>query len=198
MINENFIFLGAAIGSIGGIFYLIDVLKGRVKPNRVSWFLWALAPLIAFTAQIQQGVGLESVLTFSVGFIPLLIFIASFVNKKSEWKLTKFDFACGALSMLGIFLWLITKDANLAILFAIVADTLASIPTIVKSWKEPETENYWVFLGGIINSGVALLIIKDWNFATASFSLYIFILSILFTLLIKFKLGLKLSKNIHT
>lgn len=194
MINENFIFLGAAVGSIGGLFYLIDVLKGKVKPNRVSWFLWALAPLIAFTAQIQQGVGLESVLTFSVGFIPLLIFIASFVNKKSEWKLTKFDFICGALSILGIFLWLITKDANLAILFAIIADTLASIPTIVKSWKEPETENYWVFLGGIINSGVALLIIKEWNFATASFSLYILVLSILFTLLIKFKLGPRLSK----
>lgn len=189
MINENFVFLGFAITLIGLFSYLKDTIQGKVQPNRVTWFLWALAPLIAFTAQIQEGVGLEAVLTFSVGFNPLLVFLASFLNKKAQWKLTKFDFICGGLSVLGLILWFITKDPIMAIVFAILADTLAALPTIVKSWKEPETENYWPFLTAIINSGIALLIIKDWNFATAGFTLYIFSLCVLLTVLIKFKLG---------
>lgn len=195
MINENFIFLGFAIGLLGTFSYLKDTIQGKAKPNRVSWFLWALAPLIAFTAQIQEGVGLEAVLTFSVGFSPLLVFLASFLNKKAEWKLTKFDLICGALSVLGIIMWIITKDAILAILFAILADALASLPTIIKSWKEPETENYWAFLTAGINSGIALLIIKDWNFATAAFTIYIFAVCVLLFALIKFKLGTRFRKS---
>src|SRR5207244_4891005 len=109
MINQNFVIVGAIIAAVGGLSYLLDTLKGKVKPNRVSFLLWSIAPLIAFAAQIKQGVGLESLMTFSTGFLPLTIFIASFANKKAEWKVTKFDLICGALSIFGLILWLITK-----------------------------------------------------------------------------------------
>lgn len=55
MINENFIFVGAVLSLVGSLNYVINTLKGRTKPNRVTWFLWALAPLIAFSAEIQKG-----------------------------------------------------------------------------------------------------------------------------------------------
>jgi len=46
--------------------------------------------LIAFKAQIKEGVGIhQALLTFMVGFIPLIIFIASFINKKAYWKIGK-------------------------------------------------------------------------------------------------------------
>src|SRR5918992_4551489 len=32
--------------ALGALSYLIDTLKGKVQPNKVSWFVWALAPLI--------------------------------------------------------------------------------------------------------------------------------------------------------
>lgn len=195
MIDERFIILGVIIGSIGMISYLIDTIKGKVKPNRVTWLLWALAPLIAFAAEIKQGVGLHSLMTFSVGFGPLLIFSASFLNKKAYWKLTKLDYICGGLSILGLILWFITKIDNLAILFAIFADATAAIPTIVKSWKAPETENYKVFFFGTINASLTLLAIKIWSFAHYAFPIYIFVLCVFLAILIKFKLGKKFSKN---
>ncbi len=88
MLSQNFVIIGTLIGTAGAIAYLWDTIKGKVKPNRVSFLLWAIAPMIAFVAQIQQGVGLESLMTFSTGFLPLLTFIASFTNKKAEWKIT--------------------------------------------------------------------------------------------------------------
>lgn len=189
MIDERFIFVGAAINLYGTLSYLLSTLKGETKPNRVTWFLWALAPLIAFVAQIYQGVGLSAVMTFVVGFGPLLIFIASFVNKKSEWKVSNFDLICGGLALIGIIFWAVTRTGNIAILFAILADGLAAIPTLIKSFYEPETENYKAFLFAGINSLIALSIIKQWDFANAAFPLYIFVICLIFVLLIKFKLG---------
>lgn len=101
MLHPNFVILGAIINFLGGLSYFIATLKGKVKPNRVTWFLWALAPLIAFSAEIGEGVGIQSLLTFMVGFNPLLIFFASFVNKKAEWRLGTLDYVMGGAFFVG-------------------------------------------------------------------------------------------------
>ncbi len=190
MINENFAFLAVIIFSLGSIGYIIDTIRGRVKPNRVSWFIWTLAPLVAFIAQLKQGVGIhQSLLTFMVGFIPLIIFISSFVNKKAYWEIGKLDIICGALSLIGLFLWYITGTGNIAIFFSIVADGLAALPTIVKSYEFPETENYFIFFTNAIAAVITLLTIKVWNFQAAGFTIYILLVTTLLTVLIKFKIG---------
>jgi hypothetical protein len=143
MLPGYFIIIGTLIGASGAVVYLIKTVKGKVKPNRVSFLLWSVAPFIAFFAQINQGVGLEALMTFSTGFLPLTVFIASFVNKKAEWKLTWFDLICGILSLMGLVLWMITKVGNVAIFFSIIADGLAAVPTIVKAYKYPDTEIAW-------------------------------------------------------
>jgi hypothetical protein len=194
MLNENFVLLGAVFNVIGGISYLISTIKGKTKPNRITWFLWFLAPAVAFSAEISQGVGIRSLMTFMVGFNPLLIFLASFINKKSQWNITRFDLICGALSIIGLLFWYLTKVGNVAILFSIIADGLAGIPTILKSFKYPETENYKVFLGGAISAIITLLTIKIWTFAQYAFPTYILTINILLISLIKFRLGKKLEK----
>lgn len=173
MINENFVYLGLAIYICGALSYLIDTLKGKTKPNRVTFFFWAAAPLIAFAAEIKQGVGVQSLMTFIVGFNPLVILIASFVNKKAYWKLQKIDYSCGILAMLGLVLWWIIKDANIAIFFAIIADFIACIPTLVKINKFPETENNWLYIAAILNGLITLLTIQIWNFEHYAFPVYL-------------------------
>ena len=167
MLNPNFVIIGSLIGAAGSLAYLIDTVKGKVKPNRVSFLLWSIAPLIAFAAQMKQGVGLESLMTFSTGFLPLTVFVASFVNKKAEWKVTRFDLICGVLSIVGLALWLITRVGNVAIFFSIVADGLAAVPTIVKAYKYPETELAWPWMATVIGVVLTLLTIKDWSFANS-------------------------------
>src|SRR5260221_11192052 len=159
MLNPNFVILGVLIGSIGGVSYLIDTLKGKVKPNKVSYLLWTLAPSIILAAQIQEGVGIQVLMTLSFVLIPLLIFIAFFLNKKAKWKVTKFDLFCGSFSVLGLILWYITKQGNVAIIFSLLADGFAALPTLIKSYHHPETESGWPYLMGTINSIITLLTI---------------------------------------
>src|SRR5437868_1418676 len=98
MLSQNFVYLGILIGSIGFISYFISTVRGKVRPNKVSFALWSIAPLIAFFAEINQKVGTQSLLTLSVGVFPLAIFLGSFIDKKAYWKIKKIDLLCGVFS----------------------------------------------------------------------------------------------------
>ena len=99
---EYLIFIGALAQFIGTISYIKETLAGRAKPNRVTWLLWAIAPMIGTFAAISSGVTWAILPVFMAGFNPLLVFIISFWNKKSYWKLNKIDYGCGILSALSL------------------------------------------------------------------------------------------------
>lgn len=192
MIDERFVIVGAVINMLGIASYVVDTIKGRVRPNRVTWFLWTLAPLVAFSAEVQHGVGLTALLTFTVGFGPLCVLVASFVARGAPWKLTKLDACCGILSIAGLALWQLTGSGSLAILCSILADGLAAVPTVAKSFKEPESESWPAFLTFGISALITLLALRTWDFAHVAFPLYIFILYVLLVVLVAGKLGPRL------
>jgi hypothetical protein len=196
MLHSNFVIIGTLIGAAGSVAYLIDTVKGKVKPNRVSFLLWSVIPMIAFFAQIQQGVGLEALMTFSAGFLPFTVFIASFTNKQAEWRLTRFDILCGILSLLGVALWMITNVGNVAIFFSIVADALAAVPTLVKAYKYPDTEIAWPWIATVVGVILTLLTLTTLTFANSGFIIYILIVNMLIYSLVKFRLGEKLQSKI--
>lgn len=189
MLPPQFVIIGTLIGAFGSIAYLIDTVRGKIRPNRVSFLLWSIAPLIAFAAQVKQGVGIESLMTLATGFLPLLIFIASFVNKAAEWKITRFDLVCGAFSLLGLVLWLVTKVGNIAILFSIIADGLAAVPTIVKAYHFPDTELAWPWLTAPLGIFLTLLTLTELSFANSAFIIYILLVNLLIYGLVQFRIG---------
>jgi len=196
MLPSYFIIVGTLIGASGSIAYLIDTVKGKIKPNRVSFLLWSIAPIIAFFAQISQGVGLEALMTFSTGFLPLTVFLASFVNKQAKWRITGFDMVCGILSLLGLVLWMITKMGNVAIIFSIVADGFAAIPTIVKAYKYPHTELAWPWIATVFGIILTLFTLSTFTFANCGFILYILVVNTLIFILVQFKFGeIRQSEN---
>ncbi len=193
MLHSNFIIIGTLIGAAGSIAYVTETVKGKVKPNRVTFLLWSIVPFIAFSAQIRQGVGLEALMTFSTGFMPLTVFIASFVNLQAVWKVTWFDLTCGVLSLVGLMLWMITKVGNVAIFFSIVADGLAAVPTIVKACRYPDTEIAWPWIATVVGVILTLLTISKFTFANCGFILYILVVNTLIFSLVQFRLGEKLQ-----
>ena len=188
MLDERFVILGSLIALGGGMLYLIETLQGKLKPNRVSFLLWSVVPLIAFIAEIEKGVGLQSLLTFMAGFNPLLILLASFTNKNAYWKLQRLDYVFGGIATGGVALWLLTGEGNLAIAFAILADGLAAIPTFVKTYKAPQTENPITYLTITINAALTLMTIRIWDFAHYAFPLYVLIMGGILFFMIKLRL----------
>lgn len=194
MLNPNFVFVGIVINAIGLSSYFLDTIKGKIKPNKVSFALWSLAPLIAFLAEFKQGVGIQSLMVLSTGLFPIIILIGTFLNKKAYWKITKFDLYCGAFSLVGLLLWQVTKVGNIAIFFSILADGLAYVPTIRKAYTNPETESAWPWFAVALNGLFTLLTIKSWNFANSAFPLYFLLANLVVFIVVQFKLG-KRKKN---
>jgi hypothetical protein len=189
MLDVHFVILGAACSLTGEALYIRDTVVGRTRPNRVTWLLWGAAPMVAFAGEVGAGVGLRALMTFSIGLGPLLVFSASFLNRRAVWRIGRLDWACGALSVAGVVVLVVSRQGVLAIGAAIAADLLAGIPTVVKSWRAPETESATAYWGSLANAGITLLTVTTVTAAVVAFPLYIAALCALEVLLVAGRLG---------
>ena len=178
MAYEWIVFAGAGAQLLGISSYIKETLRGNTKPNKVTWLMWAIAPLIGSFAAFSDGVGLPALPVFMAGFGPLLVFIASFMNPKAYWKLERFDYLCGLFSVLALALWGITNNPAVAIMFAIASDGFASVPTLIKSWKYPETENVHPYITGLFSALTSLAAISLWGFSAYAFPAYLVMINI--------------------
>jgi hypothetical protein len=175
---EHLVFVAALGSLLAASVYVRSMFKGQTKPNRITWLMWTIAPLVATAASISNGVGWAVIPVFMSGFTPLLVFTASFFSKKAYWKLSTFDYVCGILSGLAVVLWLLTSNPNLAIIFAIISDALAAVPTLTKAWHNPETESAWPFIIGTFSPLTSFLAATTWTFSELAFPIYLIAINV--------------------
>jgi len=178
MLPEKIIIIGVLINLFCCLWYIKNIIKGGTRPNLVSWFIWMLAPFVGTFLALKAGAGFSVTGIFMAGFGPFLVIIVSLFKKNAFWKIEKFDLLCGFFSILALIFYIITNNLGISILFAILSDGLAAIPTIIKSWKFPETESSSTYIGGIINNTLSLLIIKNWIFSIYSFNIYFIVVNV--------------------
>ena len=174
MISGDFGWLAAAVPLAGFASYLRAMLRGRARPNKVSWSLWAAAPLIAFPAELAQGTGWTTALaTLALGAGPALILAASFALPGAYWALTRSDLGCAAVAAAALAGWAATRQGDLAIALAIAADALAATPTIRKAYANPGSESTGTYAASGAGSAITLLTIAHWRFAAWAFPAYV-------------------------
>ena len=189
MIDVHWVIVGALISAFGASMYVRDTLRGTSQPNRVTFVLWAAAPLLAFGVQVSSGVGLRSLMTFMAGAAPVAVLIASFANRSAVWRIGPFDWVCGGLSVAGTLWWLVSGHGVVGIVAAVAADLLTGIPTAVKSWRAPESETAVSYVCGMVNAGVTLLTVTRFSAIVALFPAYIFAFTAVQVVLVAGRLG---------
>ncbi|WP_306600393.1 hypothetical protein [Geothrix sp. 21YS21S-2] len=177
MLPDTFAIIGAVIGSLGGFYYVFETMAGRAQPNRITWLLWGIFPMVIFVAQRVQGVPGVSWASFAAGLTPLLVVAASFFNRNAYWKTEPRDYGLMAAAILGILLWGITRNPNLALLFSLLADMLASVPTLLKARRHPRSESWVAYAISATGFGISLLSVQTFNFQSAAFVAYVFLLN---------------------
>lgn len=179
MLPEWFVIFAVALRLASGTMYARAVFARRARPNPISWFFWALTPLIVFAAQLfdLQSVGWGIATTFALGLSPLIVFVCSLQYNWRRAHFTPANITCGVLAATGIVLWLTTNDPTLGIVFSIAADAFASIPTIIKAWKQPQSEYLPAYFITMMSVTITAATITTWNFASCAFPIYIFIIN---------------------
>jgi hypothetical protein len=167
---------------VGSLAYVRDTLKGKSRPNRMTFLIWAAGPFIGVAAGLVAGAAWWALLpVFVAGLGPFAIFLSSFKNPAAYWQLGALDYACGALAVLALILWRLTADPTTAIISAILADALASLPTISKSWRHPETETGLTYFAALCNVSLGLLLAPSCTFSQIGFLAYLFIVDLILT-----------------
>jgi hypothetical protein len=76
-------------------------------------------------------------------------------------------------------LWWLTKEPMIAIIFAIISDIFAAIPTLIKWRKYPQTESIAAFIGWLFSASTTFFALKAFSFTELAFPIYLVVMNIL-------------------
>lgn len=174
--------------------YIVSIFQGKTKPNKATWIIWTVVGgLLAFSYLAE---GDQNTIWLPIGYFvgPLLVAILSFRYGYSTW--TKIDKVCLIVAILSLIPWLLSQDATWTLIINVLIDMSGALPTIVKAYREPETEDmtaWWIFF---IANTLQVIAISYWNIA-AIYPIYLFILAgtlVFFTTKDKIQKRLSLTK----
>ena len=191
MIDPRFVLLASALSVSGLFFYVRDTWRGRTAPNRVTWILWGVEPLLVFGAERQAHLGWPSLLTLVLGLGPVAVVGASFHDRNSVWHLGLFDIVCAVVSVGGLVVWALTKQPTTALVIFVSADAVAALPTIRKSFTDPQSESSWNFVAVALGAVITLFTLRQFTTAGALFPLSILAMNIVISYLVISQRGLR-------
>jgi hypothetical protein len=163
MLAKYFAILVGILMIAGAPPYLKDILNGKTKPERATWFIWSILGVVAFLAQLKLH-GKWSLIYLGADAIGnILVFCLSLKFGTAGWSLT--DKIALAIAAIGIIVCLVYRQPLVALAGVIMADISGSTLTIIKTYKHPESETSitWIFLGTASLLGALSVGRLDWE-----------------------------------
>jgi hypothetical protein len=176
--------LSAVVLIVGGIPYLKNIHDRKIRPHVLSWIGWSFITAIGAFSMLASGSEWVVAILFANTFLCISIAVYSIVRKVGVWSASSYDFILFGLGLLGLILWQVSGLPIIAIIFAILADFCFGLPTIIKAFKNPKSETYFVWLASTVSGLLSLFAIKQYTFSEIAYPLYLFIFDIIVLLLV--------------
>lgn len=189
----DFTDLKSVIGLIAGIIaftayiiYIISILKGKTKPNRATWWIWAFMGLVVGLSYYFSG-AVNTIWVPVVEFIgPLSIALLSI--KYGEGGLNdKTDLICLFGAVFSIILWTVFNNPVIALVTNLVTDSFALVPTIKKSYLRPEGEDFWAWFGTGTADSLNLFAVERFSFAILIYPIYMLVSDLIIIVILLMK-----------
>ena len=143
----------------------------------MSFFGWALLGGVATVAQFSGGASWSIVIPLITTLNCVIIVVVALRIGKAFW--TNVDGLSIGLGILGIIAWYLTSEPLLAIIITTITDIIFTIPTLIKTHKDPHSEpsllwSIYVFAGilGLVAStkyDLTNLLYPTWTIVGATF-----------------------------
>lgn len=165
--------IASVLAIVGNVPYLIDVWKKRVEPHAYTWFIWSIVSCVIFFGQLAKGAGVGAIPTAASEVFTIIIFIFSLKHGFKHIK--KVDHIFLAVALLGLIPWALTKDPTISVVIVVAIDLVAFVPTLRKTYKNPETETPVLYSMNVLRHTLMLFSLQAYNIATMlhSFSMII-------------------------
>lgn len=177
---------------ISQLLYIINTFKGKVQPSILSWIGWAILTGTSFVSQYMISGwqwNFTGLLLSTIGCVVVSTVALSTNNfsiHKKDWQFVLLGLICMAI-------YLISKNAWATTVFAILADFLLGIPTILKAYKDPLSEKSPAWILGLASWSFSLIICVKHDVLYSLFPVYLLLFNVIMVYLtmIKSKIILK-------
>lgn len=134
------------LGQIAGLLailqvipYVRSILKGKTRPSRTSYGIWAVVDTIGAIGYVNAGATTTAWLMLVLAINAIFIYVLSLKNGMKGH--TKVDVPCLAIAALAVVVWLVTNNPASAVYMSALASFIGYLPTIRKSYLWPHSEN---------------------------------------------------------
>jgi hypothetical protein len=167
--------LSVAMAVIAAIIYLVQTLRGDVRPHPLSWFLFGVLSATGYWVQRDQGARQGSWTLLAMTIICFLFVAASIARgerrfSRQEWA---FTIAGGAVFILYLF----TREANVAAALTTIVDALGYGPTFVRGWAHPRKDSVTSFALNGAKFVPSLMAMDPISFATSFYPAALLVLN---------------------
>lgn len=169
--RNSLAFIGSIVTILALVPYILDVIRGKTKPNIVSWFTWTLLTSIATAAAFAAGEWQAAILMLANAIGTSTIVLLGL--RKGTAKLSRFDIFCQAGALLSLALWLILDSPLIAIVGVVFIDFLAVLPTIRHAWLKPFEETWETFFLSTIAPVFTFLSLTHYNWENLLYPVYL-------------------------
>jgi hypothetical protein len=149
---------------VGYIPYLRGIYSGKVKPHLFTWIVWFTTTSIAALVQFTKGAAEGAWPTMIAA--ALCCWVTWLSLGRGSKDIRKIDWCCLLASLCAVPLWVIAKDPTWSAILVTGVETVASFPTVRKSWSHPEQEAASMYLIGAIRFLLSIAAIKIYSVAT--------------------------------
>jgi hypothetical protein len=149
--------LAGIVISTAQVIYVFNCLRKKITPSVLSWFGWACLMGTSLVSQIvSKGWqwSMTGIASSAVGC--LVIAGVAWLSGNFSFRRSDLGFLVAGLGCVGIYV--VSDNPWMTTVFAIIADGLLGIPTIVKAYREPALERSVAWLLGVLSSMLALII----------------------------------------
>lgn len=183
MIKEILVVAASLLALVGNIPYLLDVVKGRVKPHPYTWLIWSIVSCVVFFGQVAKGAGIGAIPTAVSEVFTLIIFLFSLkYGFKHPPKIDKYFLA---LAILGLIPWMLTKDPTISIIIVVSIDLIAFMPTLRKTYYHPKSETSLLYGTNALRHFLALGALGSYNIATMLHSIAMIVTNSIMVIFVK-------------
>ena len=153
------------------IVYIRSILRGESKPHRTTRFVYLATGILTTLALWHEHNTAAFLISAVSAAQSLVLFFFSFRYGVGGWSPT--DIVCLIFSVTGMTLWQTTTNSFYGLYFGIAADFIGTIPTLIKTYNNPETENPTYYALDTLAGACNCVALSAWTIATTSYPLYL-------------------------
>lgn len=157
---------------LGFVPYIITIYQGKTSPNRASWSIWASLGIVLAVSNYSAGARETMWLLTAYAVCQITIAVLSLKYGEGGWN--AFDGTCLLGAFISIILWQLFDSPLIAITISIAIDSLGALPTIKKSYLQPETEDLFSWMMFWMAGTLNICALAQWSVELSAQPVYLF------------------------